>query len=81
MAVTFHDIPQKYAPSDNPVTYRFSSNQTAGANFSFLVETYINGAVVATDKVFFFFPRMGFMHTLMLRLLQDTLYLLLQSQL
>jgi len=52
MAVTFHDIPQKYAPSDNPVTYRFSSDQTAQANFSFLVETYINGAVVATDKVF-----------------------------
>ena len=52
MAVTINALPQKYAPSDNPVTYRFSSTQTAQANFYFQVETYINGVVVATDRVF-----------------------------
>lgn len=52
MAVTFESIPQTYAPSDNPVTYRFSSTQTGQANFYFLVQTYINGVIVSTDKVF-----------------------------
>lgn len=56
MAVTIEAIPQKYAPSDNPITYRFSSDQTAQDNFYYLVETYIAGVVVATDKVF---PEVG----------------------
>lgn len=43
MAVTIHQSPQGYTPSDNPVVWVFSSNQTAQANFSYLVEVYING--------------------------------------
>ena len=52
MAVTFATIPQKYAPSDNPLMYQFSSDNTLEDNFYFQIETYINGVVVATDKVF-----------------------------
>jgi hypothetical protein len=52
MAVTFIEIPQKYAPSDNPVMYQFSSTNTLEENFYFLVETYVNGVIVSTDKVF-----------------------------
>ena len=43
MAVTIHKSPQSFTPSDNPVVWVFSSNQTAQANFSYLVEVYING--------------------------------------
>jgi hypothetical protein len=56
MAVTFHDIPAAYSTTDNPLLYRFSSNQTAQANFSFIVKTYYNGSLVHTDKVF---PEVG----------------------
>jgi hypothetical protein len=56
MAVTFHDIPASYSPSDNPLRYRFSSNQTGQPNFSFIVETLYNGNVVNTAKVF---PEVG----------------------
>ena len=52
MAVTFATIPASYSPSDNPLKYTFSSNQTAQANFSYKVKTYLNGILVSTDKVF-----------------------------
>ena len=52
MAVTIHDIPTDWSPSDNPLMYRFSSNQTAQANFSYVVETYFNSALVSEDRVF-----------------------------
>jgi hypothetical protein len=32
--------------------YRFSSNQTAQANFSYVVETYFNNTLVSEDRVF-----------------------------
>jgi len=32
--------------------YRFSSNQTAQANFSYVVETYFDGTLVSEDRVF-----------------------------
>jgi hypothetical protein len=56
MAVTFHDIPASYSPSDNPLRYRFSSNQTGQPNFSYIVETLYDGNVVNTAKVF---PEVG----------------------
>lgn len=43
MSVTIHQSPQGFTPSDNPVVWTFSSDQTAQPNFSFLVEVYING--------------------------------------
>lgn len=52
MAVTFESIPNNYSPSDNPLTYVFSSDQTAQANFSFKVETILNGSVVSENKVY-----------------------------
>jgi hypothetical protein len=52
VAVTIHDIPSDWSPSDNPLKYRFSSNQTAQANFSYVVETYFNNTLVSEDRVF-----------------------------
>jgi len=52
VAVTFHSIPQTYAPSDNPLSYVFSSDQTGQANFSYKIETILNGSVVSEDQVF-----------------------------
>lgn len=52
MAVTIHTTPLQFSPSDNPLTFTFSSNQTAQANFSYIVETYFNATKVATDQVF-----------------------------
>jgi hypothetical protein len=52
VAVTIHEIPSDWSPSDNPLMYRFSSNQTAQANFSYVVETYFNNTLVSEDRVF-----------------------------
>lgn len=56
MAVTIHDQPQQYSPSDNPITFVFSSNQTAQANFSYIIETYLDAVKVAEDRIF---PEVG----------------------
>lgn len=52
MAVTIHDSPQDFTPSDNPINWTFSSDQTAQTNFSFLVEVYINGVLFANELIF-----------------------------
>lgn len=52
MAVTIHQIPATHSPSDNPLRYTFSSNQTGQPNFSYIVRTYIGGILVSTDRVF-----------------------------
>ena len=52
MSVTFNQQPQDWSPSDNPLLFVFSSNQTANANFSYIVQTYIDGVQVAEDRVF-----------------------------
>ena len=52
MAVTIHTTPPQYSPSDSPVNFVFSSNQTGQANFSFVVETYYNAVKVSEDRVF-----------------------------
>lgn len=52
MAVTIDQFPNDYTFSDNPLTFVFSSTQTAQANFSFIVETYFNATLVSVDRVF-----------------------------
>jgi len=52
MAVSISQFPADYTFSDNPLTFVFSSTQTAQANFSFIVETYFNAALVSVDRVF-----------------------------
>ena len=52
MAVTINDVPGNWSPSDNPLKFEFSSNQTAQPNFSFIVRTFLNGVQVAEDQVF-----------------------------
>lgn len=56
MSVTIHDIPAAWSPSGNPLMYRFSSDQTAQPNFSYIVETYVNAVQVQEDRVF---PEVG----------------------
>lgn len=56
MAVTIHSSPQNITPSDNPVTWTFSSNQTAQANFSYVVEAYVNGVLNGRHEIF---PEVG----------------------
>lgn len=52
MAVTFITTPQDWSPSDNPLTFVFSSNQTSNANFTYKVQTFVDGVQVAEDTVF-----------------------------
>lgn len=52
MAITYNTIPQTYSPSDNPLLYVFESDQTGQANFSFKIETILDGTVVSEDRVF-----------------------------
>lgn len=52
MAVTIHQTPESYTPSDNPVVWTFSSNQTAQDNFSYIVQVFINDVQVAEDQVY-----------------------------
>jgi hypothetical protein len=59
MAVTIYDEPQLIAPAGNPLVFTFSSNQTAQANFSFIVEVYINSTLRLTQEVFRQFNTLG----------------------
>lgn len=52
MAVSFSQIPHAYSPSDNPLRYVFSSNQTAQANFSFIVKVNLGGVQIFEAKIF-----------------------------
>lgn len=52
MAVTFHDTPAAFTPSDNPVRWTFSSDQTAQDNFYFVVKVYINDTLIANEITF-----------------------------
>lgn len=56
MAVTIHTSPQFFTPSDNPVVWTFSSNQTGQANFSYVVEAYVNGVLDSRHEIF---PEVG----------------------
>lgn len=52
MAVNFHQNPESYTPSDNPIIWTFSSDQTAQPNFVYAVKVFINDTQIATDLVF-----------------------------
>lgn len=52
MSVTIHDQPKDYTPSGNPVNWTFSSDQTFQANFSFLVEVFVDTVLQGRHDVF-----------------------------
>ena len=52
MAITIHQSPQSFTPSDNDVLWVFSSNQTGEPNFSFKVELFVNDVKQTEEKIF-----------------------------
>jgi len=52
MALTIHQTPDNYTPSDNPIIWTFSSDETTEPNFVYAVKVYINDTQVVTDLVF-----------------------------
>ena len=52
MAITIIDEPMPFWPICNNVEWTFESDNTGQANFSFIVEVYINGALNSTHQVF-----------------------------
>lgn len=52
MAVTIHQTPESYTPSDNPIVWTFSSDQTAQPNFVYAIKVFVNDVQVATDLAF-----------------------------
>lgn len=56
MAITVHSSPQNFTPSDNPIVWTFSSNQTAQANFSYIIEAYVDGVLDSRHEIF---PEVG----------------------
>lgn len=52
MAVTIHQEPDPYAPVHNFLTFTFSSDQTAQANFSYYVELYVNSQFHSAHTIF-----------------------------
>ena len=56
MAVTIQTNPQEFTTASNPVVFTFESDETAQANFSYIVELYIDGALHSTHQVF---PQFG----------------------
>jgi hypothetical protein len=56
MAVTIQQNPQAFTTASNPVVFTFESDETAQANFSYIVELYIDGALHSTHQVF---PQFG----------------------
>jgi len=52
MAITISQNPQPFWPICNDVTWVFSSDETAQANFSFIVEVYLNASLLSTHEVY-----------------------------
>ena len=52
MAITITDSPEVYTPSDNPVFWKFSSDQTAQPNFSFIVKVFVGGTQVSERQIY-----------------------------
>lgn len=52
MAITITSEPKAYSPSGNPLSYTFRSDQTGQANFSYIVNTYVNGALAREERVY-----------------------------
>lgn len=56
MAVTIHQTPDSYTPSDNPIVWVFSSDQTAQNNFYYLIKVFVNDTQVGEEV---YFPESG----------------------
>ena len=56
MAVTIQQNPQAFTTASNPVVFTFESDETSQANFSYIVELFIDGALHSTHQVF---PQFG----------------------
>lgn len=56
MAVTIHQTPESFTPSDNPIVWVFSSNQTAQNNFYYLIKVYVNDTLAGNEV---YFPESG----------------------
>jgi len=56
MAVIIQTNPDLYTPSDNPIVWTFSSDETAQTNFSYIVEVYVDGVLDSNHQVF---PEVG----------------------
>lgn len=52
MAVIIQTNPQAFTTASNPVVFTFESDETSQANFSYIVELYIDGALHSTHQVF-----------------------------
>lgn len=52
MAITINQEPQLASPANNPLVFTFSSDNTTEANFSYVIEVYVNGGLHSTHKVF-----------------------------
>ena len=52
MAITINQQPKSFTPSDNPIVWTFSSNQTAQPNFVYVVKVYINDTLISNELVF-----------------------------
>jgi len=52
MSVTITNSPQDYTTASNPVVFEFSSDETANANFSFVITLTVNGSVHSYHQVF-----------------------------
>lgn len=52
MAVTILQSPQIYTPSDNPVVWVFSSDQTTQPNFYYLVEVFIDSVSIEKHRIY-----------------------------
>ena len=52
MAVTIIQEPQLFSPASNPLVFTFTSDQTAQANFSYIIELYVNASLHSTHQVF-----------------------------
>ena len=59
MALTIHQEPQAYTPSDNPVTWVFSSDQTLQPNFYFFIEVMIGNPTFVTVENHKVYPEFG----------------------
>lgn len=56
MAVTIHQTPDDFTPSDNPVVWTFSSDMTDEDNFVYLVQVYVNDV---THSINLIYPESG----------------------
>ena len=52
MAIIIQQEPALFATASNPVIYTFESDETAQANFSYIVELFIDGSLHSTHQVF-----------------------------